>query len=81
MELPNDIIGYLCKFIKPKRYTLLNKFCRDIYFRKNGVSIELNIDYPDTDLYDKYPVKIIDRNILPDRALYQTPQMPDYIKG
>ena len=69
MELPNDILGYLCRFIKPKRYTLINKFCRDFYFRKYGLSVLLNTEYPDTDLYNKYNVKIIDRKNIQDECL------------
>lgn len=69
MELPQDIIGYLEKFIRPKRYTLINKFCRDFYFRKHGVSMLLDTYYLYTELYTKYNVKIIDKNNIPDGEL------------
>ena len=70
MELPNDILEHLENFIKPKRYNLINKFCRDFYFRKNGVVVELDKKYRDTDLYRKYSVKIIDRRVLPDTLIH-----------
>ena len=62
MELPTDIIDYLSpylwKTIKPKRYTLLNKRCRDFYYAKNGVYLDLSLDHEITLLCYKYDIHI-----------------------
>lgn len=62
MELPTDIIDYLSpylwKTIKPKRYTLLNKRCRDFYYTKNGVYLDLSLDHEIPLLCYKYDIHI-----------------------
>lgn len=60
MELLNDIFEYLERFIKPKKYSLINKFCRDIYFRKNGVSITMYDNYRHFKICENYKIKIME---------------------